>query len=1208
MATEPKRLPEHIRNTHDMADQIAYLTIHNAHNGESLKVPKPVRFHTFASLKTYLVEHFTNYVMGSVDNVFLLTSFGIKLNFQMINEMSDIYVFDKRLFNSTSDPNLLQRYLQHTEDSNHTLLKPKPFSGSGTPGDNINRLSSNLKMFDGWSKALLQSCHQMDEHIERCIKQVNAIFKSLNIIFLFAANFITGIEKNFNSYHNYIKLLSMKSLHKAWENYYSALMKFPKFRLKHQPTNSVSLCDYLNVESLQSSAKYVAKYLPHIVDKFNTFTNTINSMNEEKIGIDDTIEVLRKESITRFKTYEDEKKVLMVDIEQLSKGINDEIQSLSQGSTLDLRRVSEKQSDVAPELYEYSSRLYLFLSSLFDFKQKLVNDSLEIFETVATLQMKMVLMKIEMKTLMNPQDDLSTVSKENSEGDIINHDTVTKIKEAEDLLSMTVDLPLLYGFILIEKRRQFEWHDFYSKGIVNNVSEQLTMIIDHEKVFQKLWLRKFGGFIKLLSPNGSVRIQLPTIDVTLVNGGVSNREDALFNLLSNVDIEREDITNYILMVREHQSLNSTKFATILDKNLKDLVASTESMKRVTKVVSTLSSFTSPSNSEENNKLKILKNGKVESVDEDAELNLIKGLRSRIKKLEDLLHQQQYKNLSNWPVVRSFGNKPGDDRSSLILGNDFQQGETPSRKPSLTDPTKLLQRRHTTVPRMTEDHMATTKVLDASVTIDKHLDNIRLRKENSELASVNKELIKVKVENQESLESMTEELERRQQLITSSRKDHEERFAIAQETIQSLGVRHENELLNLRSSKDNEIEELRRSNESLEAKLREMEKKFESTSQDSEKARTLDERLQKAVSETNDMRTINSELLSNMHAKEAEFSNERKCLEDEIKKLTAIVDEKTDDYETLMEIMQGKQHNMDSVISKLNKLVEGLFDNVSDLISSNFDYFQEFCYVLESMGLLLVKEADGNLEKPEFRIRRVKGLKSKRDDADDMSMITESKIHSTVVQEIMQSMEWIETIKRDVEHIDTTGNSETENHEEEAVRLIEIYEKFFGQNGKFGQFLRLIGFKEDIQLQLQESESAIVNLRFFLNGIAKRFKDVEGFAKKLTKENKLKNVEVARLIKASTNKISVNNFQEGDLVLFLPTQIDDSDAVSPWTAFNIDAPHYFLNSSTDMRSKEWIVSRIASISEHTVTAENADCEANPFQLSVGVTWYMIQVTG
>ena len=77
------------------------------------------------------------------------------------------------------------------------------------------------------------------------------------------------------------------------------------------------------------------------------------------------------------------------------------------------------------------------------------------------------------------------------------------------------------------------------------------------------------------------------------------------------------------------------------------------------------------------------------------------------------------------------------------------------------------------------------------------------------------------------------------------------------------------------------------------------------------------------------------------------------------------------------------------------------------------------------------------------------------------------------------------------------------------------------------FLNTLAFKNNVQLQ----EDSINDTRFFLNAISKRFRDVEGFAKRQAKDNKLKEQEHRKLVHRLNSKISVNGFQEKDLVLF-----------------------------------------------------------------------------
>ncbi|KAI0754446.1 hypothetical protein C8Q80DRAFT_1350248 [Daedaleopsis nitida] len=89
------------------------------------------------------------------------------------------------------------------------------------------------------------------------------------------------------------------------------------------------------------------------------------------------------------------------------------------------------------------------------------------------------------------------------------------------------------------------------------------------------------------------------------------------------------------------------------------------------------------------------------------------------------------------------------------------------------------------------------------------------------------------------------------------------------------------------------------------------------------------------------------------------------------------------------------------------------------------------------------------------------------------------------------------------------------------------------------------------------------------------------------------------------KISFRNFTKGDLALFLPTRNSIS---KPWAAFNVSFPHYFLQATgplaEQLKTREWIVARITSITERVV--DSRDPSTNPYGLGDGVKYYMLEV--
>ncbi|EKM58045.1 uncharacterized protein PHACADRAFT_139619 [Phanerochaete carnosa HHB-10118-sp] len=89
------------------------------------------------------------------------------------------------------------------------------------------------------------------------------------------------------------------------------------------------------------------------------------------------------------------------------------------------------------------------------------------------------------------------------------------------------------------------------------------------------------------------------------------------------------------------------------------------------------------------------------------------------------------------------------------------------------------------------------------------------------------------------------------------------------------------------------------------------------------------------------------------------------------------------------------------------------------------------------------------------------------------------------------------------------------------------------------------------------------------------------------------------------KISFRNFTKGDLALFLPTR---NSVTKPWAAFNVSFPHYFLKPTghlgEQLKTREWIVARITSITEGVV--DHKDASTNPYGLGDGVKYYMLEV--
>ncbi|KAL4882859.1 autophagy-related protein 11-domain-containing protein [Aspergillus karnatakaensis] len=152
-----------------------------------------------------------------------------------------------------------------------------------------------------------------------------------------------------------------------------------------------------------------------------------------------------------------------------------------------------------------------------------------------------------------------------------------------------------------------------------------------------------------------------------------------------------------------------------------------------------------------------------------------------------------------------------------------------------------------------------------------------------------------------------------------------------------------------------------------------------------------------------------------------------------------------------------------------------------------------------------------------------------------------------------------------------------------------------------------------------------NVDIFGEAVVKRVKDIEVLARKWQKEARGYRDKYHRTQSEAHDKIAYRSFKEGDLALFLPTR---NQAIRSWAAFNVGAPHYFLREQDahKLQTRDWLLARITKIEERVVDlskslnggnpdrrsiSEASDGasinDENPFELSDGLRWYLLDAT-
>lgn len=152
-------------------------------------------------------------------------------------------------------------------------------------------------------------------------------------------------------------------------------------------------------------------------------------------------------------------------------------------------------------------------------------------------------------------------------------------------------------------------------------------------------------------------------------------------------------------------------------------------------------------------------------------------------------------------------------------------------------------------------------------------------------------------------------------------------------------------------------------------------------------------------------------------------------------------------------------------------------------------------------------------------------------------------------------------------------------------------------------------------------------------IIKRVKEADHTTRKYIKEARAYRDKYRHSQSEAREKITIRAFKEGDLVLFLPTK---NQANGAWAAFNVNYPHYFLREQDSHRlpGRDWLLARVSKIESRVVdlsksinglraspspnqqnnsvidTASDGGAsmdDENPFELSDGLRWYLMDAT-
>ncbi|KAK4994594.1 oligomeric, coiled-coil, peripheral membrane protein [Elasticomyces elasticus] len=872
--------------------------------------------------------------------------------------------------------------------------------------------------------------------------------------------------------------------------------------------------------------------------------------------------------------------------------------------------------------------------------------------------------------------------------------TVLKALEETDLddegalekLRLASRLPHVYGLLLVEAVRRREWAEKMKKDSAT-LAEEMATYQEEEERRRRNWVKTVDDIVKV----DTVHAKPLGIELNLQS------EQASWPLVT-----RQELGEYV---------DALKGLDMADQIIQDLTLAIRDLDKPTKKqLKTAKAFKNGSMHEAvfpSSSLMLRGDDETKTLRENhASMEReLKASKSRVRKLEDLLHRQSYSKISTGDL---FQPQSGMMRNQITSA--LPTMPTPRTSDELSRQGSLKGMRQNS-GQATEEKQLAKRI----VTLEAELLEVKDRsskRENDLIARrrTDEEQLRQIAEANSTKKDLMENMEAQQREFATERKNLEEELAAARAKLEEL----EDEIDRLLGSRDNEKSGSDNKVKALEAELsrtqdelrQEKEKAADAVCHVHE-AQAAKEKLQTELDQLRaasvDRIALQNEQVGILQGAFTHLSPETSVPEDyaglsraledlarrsasHVRDLAQAVALAKSENESLRDTEVEHLHSLTQSQAKTEELEQEISRSREQASEARVDRDKLSCLldaVHEQLRLLKSKFAEGETGSEALR-RRVADEEAKAKRLSEQLAEARSHINSLDV-ELMR-------LQSRGKSLQAAAETAAERLQQRSSRAKETSQRLHTQNARFLRLLESLGFavtyKDNNMIVERASrinastilpdapvfsrtvslssppptrkssgaEESINDLSFlrwsdaadsaseaaafagflaqvdrfssdiFSDAITKRLRDFEYTARKWAKEAKVYKEKSHRYQAEAHDKIALKSFKEGDLALFLPTKL----MKGAWAAFNVNAPHHFLREREGMGlgRREWLVARISKIEEKVVDLSksierNKDGESdgrsigevsegalsfddndNPFDLSDGLRWYLL----
>lgn len=1055
----------------------------------------------------------------------LLSPIGIKLDksnySKILNTLNKSNILEVWIFNKSN-------IVDDHRENNLTLIKPlsSPLSDVNIPDLNYSNLLSLLTTNLGWLSALEIDGFYLNDIISSISNNLSILIRGCFIFIQYLQHLLDDLTRLLKKNDDFFNDLLNDRQNLQWEKIYTEILN-KLFLYQSKNMDQETLQDLVEFDTLKNYDIQMTQLKVAIGEKFDKINFNLKQIRKDyemlKLDLDslknqtpqsnnndDSCEVANIMVFSQFKDSINFAKTFSRNI------INDPAYNNTNNDDATNIKIDEAMIQKLKSLKDEH------LSALFKTSQDLYNKSLELLENQQ--QLKEEIKPISSKLYQIEQNiiDLKRFILDNLNQDL------KQFQSLDVVFAHMEDLPIVYGLYMIETWRKINW----TLVILMKRSKYLKSMdksFEGELLTRNKWMKVFGSISSIFySYYHSSKSKNPSKGS--INDDNSSNDDSYLlldieslksKILDNIEFTNNETTirtlddtrlkllNFIEQyISSFDKLTDNKeIIKVLKKRLFEAQTdhlegaghdTSNNINHSTNIeVATLRSDNQLENTitGENNGY-YNDNSKHIELNQDASnstkiqsSNLIESYKRRIQKLELLLHEAKYSNLTSWPTT--------------LINGSFLKHSTESKQFPLMDPVSLQIHHNTNCTNESELKLYKVRELQLIEKITSLQSEIELLKiKNSEIKGIlgnkNSKISDLNLEKAAYKETMTN---LNIELLRLTNLEEELKLELENNKIQFI-----NEINNLLKENKNNSDSFNRINQDIQTKMEQKIKVLErKNEQQNLKFNTDKDEWGKSESkyqlEIKKLNNTNESLKKCMEAIEKE--NERLKQENQnLMKVNEKVTQENMDLKTenntLIQNATSRNKTSEFPVLESSSLVTEYRSTIYDIESKLFNIFKINTFVLENMGLLLTNESsDNNISSIE--IKRVKGLRKNS---------SHTKLDESVNNIITRDEH--KYIQSDVYH-----------------KLQDIFEIYLEDSTK-----DITSSIQTLAVKLQPYWEKIYETKLYEQAIIRRFNDMEMLAKKLTKENKLfKNL----LDKYKKEKITLTDFKIGDLALFLPTR-------------------------------------------------------------------------